>query len=84
LPEKLIKSKRRVKEFGEVFTPEFIVKQMCDLCEPTISQVDKKVFEPTCGNGNFLVEILNRKLNLVPDFYTKIKKQKNARSKKTQ
>lgn len=55
---------------------------MCDLCEPTISQVDKKVFEPTCGNGNFLVEILNRKLNLVPDFYTKIKKQKNARSKK--
>ena len=84
LPEKLIKSKHRVKKFGEVFTPEFIVKQMCDLCEPTISQVDKKVFEPTCGNGNFLVEILNRKLNSVPDFYTKIKKQKNARSKKAQ
>lgn len=82
--ENLIKSKKRVKKFGEVFTPEFIVKQMCDLCEPTISQVDKKVFEPTCGNGNFLVEILNRKLNSVPDFYTKIKKQKNARSKKAQ
>ena len=61
--ESLIKSKKRVKKFGEVFTPEFIVKQMCDLCEPTISQVDRKVFEPTCGNGNFLVEILNRKLN---------------------
>lgn len=82
--ESLIKSKKRVKKFGEVFTPEFIVKQMCDLCEPTISQVDKKVFEPTCGNGNFLVEILNRKLNSVPDFYMKIKKQKNARSKKAQ
>lgn len=82
--ENLIKSKKRVKKFGEVFTPEFIVKQMCDLCEPTISQVDKKVFEPTCGNGNFLVEILNRKLNSVPDFYAKIKKQKNARSKKAQ
>lgn len=82
--ESLIKSKKRVKKFGEVFTPEFIVKQMCDLCEPTISQVDKKVFEPTCGNGNFLVEILNRKLNSVPDFYAKIKKQKNARSKKAQ
>lgn len=82
--ESLIKSKKRVKKFGEVFTPEFIVKQMCDLCEPTISRVDKKVFEPTCGNGNFLVEILNRKLNSVPDFYTKIKKQKNARSKKAQ
>ena len=82
--ESLIKSKKRVKKFGEVFTPDFIVKQMCDLCEPTISQVDKKVFEPTCGNGNFLVEILNRKLNSVPDFYAKIKKQKNARSKKIQ
>ena len=82
--ESLIKSKKRVKKFGEVFTPEFIVKQMCDLCEPTISRVDKKVFEPTCGNGNFLVEILNRKLNSVPDFYTKIKKQKNSRSKKAQ
>ena len=60
--EKLIKSKKRVKQFGEVFTPEFIVKQMCDLCEPEISRIDGKIFEPTCGNGNFLVEILRRKL----------------------
>ena len=35
---------------------------MCDLCEPTISEIDKKVLEPSCGNGNFLVEILERKL----------------------
>ena len=35
---------------------------MCDLCEPTISEIDKKVLEPSCGNGNFLVEILWRKL----------------------
>lgn len=35
---------------------------MCDLCEPDISRIDSKVFEPTCGNGNFLVEILRRKL----------------------
>ncbi len=35
---------------------------MCDLCEPTISEIDKKVLEPACGNGNFLVEILERKL----------------------
>ncbi len=38
---------------------------MCDLCEPDISQIDKKVFEPTCGNGNFLVEILQRKLSQI-------------------
>ena len=62
---KLIKSKRRVKDFGEVFTPESIVRQMCDLCEPDISAIDKKVFEPTCGNGNFLVEILRRKLRRI-------------------
>ncbi len=35
---------------------------MCDLCEPTISEIDRKVLEPGCGNGNFLVEILERKL----------------------
>ena len=62
---RLIKSKRRVKDFGEVFTPESIVRQMCDLCEPDISAIDKKVFEPTCGNGNFLVEILRRKLRRI-------------------
>ena len=62
---RLIKSKRRVKDFGEVFTPESIVQQMCDLCEPDISAIDKKVFEPTCGNGNFLVEILRRKLRRI-------------------
>ena len=59
----LIKSKERVKKFGEVFTPDFIVKQMCDLCEPDISNPTKLVMEPTCGNGNFLVEILKRKLS---------------------
>ena len=62
---RLIKSKRRVKDFGEVFTPESIVQQMCDLCEPDISAIDKKVLEPTCGNGNFLVEILRRKLRRI-------------------
>lgn len=38
---------------------------MCDLCEPDISRLDGKVFEPTCGNGNFLVEILHRKLEKI-------------------
>ena len=61
----LIKSRTRVKQFGEVFTPKHIVQQMCDLCEPDISRLDGKVFEPTCGNGNFLVEILHRKLEKI-------------------
>lgn len=57
-----IKSRSRVKERGEVFTEPREVKAMCDLCEPDISRIDKKVLEPGCGTGNFLTEILARRL----------------------
>ena len=57
-----IKTRKRVRDFGEVFTNEREVKAMCDLCEPDISQIDKKILEPGCGTGNFLVEILQRRL----------------------
>lgn len=57
-----IKSRTRVKERGEVFTEPREVKAMCDLCEPDISRIDKKVLEPGCGTGNFLTEILGRRL----------------------
>jgi len=57
-----IKSRERVRDAGEVFTRPREVKAMCNLCEPTISEIDKKVLEPGCGNGNFLTEILERKL----------------------
>lgn len=63
---KLTKSKERVKKHGEVFTPPHIVKQMCDMLEensPGTFEPKKTFLEPTCGNGNFLVEILLRKLN---------------------
>lgn len=62
---KYTKSKERVTKFGEVFTPPHIVKQMCDMLEensPGTFERDKTFLEPTCGNGNFLVEILLRKL----------------------
>ena len=61
---KLTKSKERVKKLGEVFTPPHIVKQMCDLFneEGAWSNIDATILEPACGNGNFLVEILERKL----------------------
>lgn len=55
---KQIKSKKRVKEHGEVFTAEREVKAMCDL----IPDWKGNVLEPACGNGNFLVEIARRKL----------------------
>lgn len=60
------KSKERVSKHGEVFTPPRIVKQMCQMLEDENSDCwskDKTILEPTCGTGNFLVEILLRKLH---------------------
>lgn len=60
-----IKSRKRVKEKGEVFTNEREIKAMCDLIPKDIwNNINSTFLEPTCGNGNFLVEILSRKLNL--------------------
>lgn len=59
---KQIKSKKRVRDYGEVFTPEFIVADINDLCEPDISDIEKRVFEPACGEGAFLKDVLRRKL----------------------
>lgn len=65
---KQIKSKKRVKEKGEVFTNEREVKAMCDLIPENIwNDINSTFLEPTCGNGNFLVEILNRKLDKCKD-----------------
>lgn len=55
-------SKSRVNENGEVFTPENIVKDMLDLVKEESYSITSTFLEPACGNGNFLVEILRRKL----------------------
>ena len=69
MPEKLIKSKQRVKDFAEVFTPKHIVKDMCDLVpEEMWTNVETTFLEPACGTGNFLVEILERKFKLCEDW----------------
>lgn len=65
MSEKLIKSKQRVKDFAEVFTPKHIVKDMCDLVpEEMWTNVETTFLEPACGTGNFLAEILERKFKL--------------------
>ena len=65
MSEQLIKSKQRVKDFAEVFTPAHIVKDMCDLVpEEMWVNIDTTFLEPACGTGNFLVEILERKFKL--------------------
>lgn len=60
--EKQVKSKERVVERGEVFTAEREVKAMCDLVMAQCDNVDATFLEPACGDGNFLAEILERKL----------------------
>ena len=64
-----IKSKKRVAERGEVFTNEREVKAMCDLVDCEIQRIERRFLEPTCGDGNFLAEILTRKLNAVKTKY---------------
>ena len=54
--ETLIKSRKRVKDFAEVYTPNWLVKDMVALTDA--SEPSKTELEPACGNGNFLAEIL--------------------------
>lgn len=68
---KSIKSRDRVSDFGEVFTNEREVKAMCDLVKDESERIDSRVLEPACGDGNFLAEILHRKLNTVKTRYRK-------------
>src|ERR1700687_3028695 len=64
----LIKSKDRVVDHGEVFTPAWMVEAMLDLVKDETERIDSRFLEPACGSGNFLVRILPRVLatTLVP------------------
>ena len=59
-----IKSKQRVEDHGEVFTAEREVNAMLDLVNTESERVDSRFLEPACGDGNFLSEILRRKLDV--------------------
>ncbi len=79
-PKKQTKSKERVRERGEVFTNEREVKAMCDLVKDETERIDSRFLEPACGDGNFLAEILTRKLAVVKRKYKKsmLDYEKNA------
>lgn len=68
---KQVKSKQRVADHGEVFTAEREVKAMCDLVKQETERIDSRFLEPACGDGNFLAEILRRKLAVVKKKYSK-------------
>ncbi len=66
-----IKSKERVADYGEVLTPPHIVNAMLDLVKQETERIDSRFLEPACGTGNFLIEVLERKLKTVEKRYRK-------------
>ncbi len=64
-PMNHVKSKKRVADHGEVFTPAWMVEAMLDLVKEETERIDSRFLEPACGSGNFLVRILQRKLAAV-------------------
>lgn len=67
----LVKSKQRVADHGEVFTPPWMVEAMLDLVRGETERIDSRFLEPACGSGNFLVQVLRRKLAAVELKYGK-------------
>jgi hypothetical protein len=75
-----VKTKKRVADHGEVFTAAREVNAMLDLVKQETERIDSRFLEPACGDGNFLAEILRRKLTVVKRKYKKspIDYEKNA------
>ena len=69
--DNLVKSKQRVADHGEVFTPSWMVNDMLDLVKDESERIDARVLEPACGEGAFLQEVLRRKLTTCQARYGK-------------
>lgn len=82
-PARQVKSRERVQQHGEVFTSEREVNAMLDLVKNETERIDSRFLEPACGDGNFLVEILRRKLAVCRSYVeqkknTQLEYEKNA------
>jgi type I restriction-modification system DNA methylase subunit len=65
------RNRNRIEQTGEVFTPTEYVQHMLDKINPIVfSDSEKTVLEPSCGDGQFLGEVLIRKLQNGIDFET--------------
>jgi hypothetical protein len=69
--ESQVNSKKRVADHGEVYTAPREVNAMLDLVKSETERIDSRFLEPACGDGNFLAEILRRKLGIVEKRYAK-------------
>lgn len=72
-----MKSKKRVADHGEVFTPPETVEAMLDLVKAEAGRIDARFLEPACGSGNFLVPVLQRKLATVQHRYAASEFERN-------
>lgn len=72
LPPSLVKSKKRVADHGEVFTPSWLVDDMIDLVSGEAERIDSRFLEPACGSGNFVTQVLIRRLAAVERRYGKL------------
>jgi hypothetical protein len=69
--EKQLVSRKRVTDHGEVYTAKREVDAMLDLVKQETERIESRFLEPACGTGNFLAEILDRKLGVVETRYGK-------------
>jgi hypothetical protein len=67
----LTRSKQRINDHGEVFTPSWMVEAMLDVVKHETERIDSRFLEPACGSGNFIVSILRRKFAAVELKYAK-------------
>jgi hypothetical protein len=79
-PEGLVKSRKRVIDHGEVFTPSWVVEEMLNLVTDESARIDSRFLEPACGSGNFLCAVLLKKLATVEKRYgsSEFEKRHNA------
>jgi hypothetical protein len=77
IAEELVKSRKRIADHGEVFTPSWMVEDMLDLVQTESQRIDSRFLEPACGSGNFLKSVLQRKLNSVESRYGKSEFERN-------
>jgi hypothetical protein len=71
MTETQVKTKRRVADHGEVYTAPREVNAMLDLVKQETGRIESRFLEPACGNGNFLIEVLTRKLAKIAARYGK-------------
>lgn len=70
-PDSLVRSRQRIADHGEVFTPPWLVEDMLDLVMGESERIDARFLEPSCGSGKFLVPVLRRKLATVHERFAR-------------